>query len=605
MQQALTFLFPLLWKVSRLSLCALLLITLLQAFVPIAQLSLTNELVNVAASLFKVNSNDLMSQAKTLVTIQLLLLLGGAFMQNARKYVEQYFNHRTALYFDEMLSTKVNRLSLSYFDSHTNFDQLQRTAFSLNLQGINLVFTILNIIQSIVTVSGYFLILFQFHWLLSAGMILLVFPMLVSYIYESKIRFELILKQTPDDRMTSYLSHVLKSREAAKELRVYEAAPYLIEKWKQLAWSIAKRKLSLERKVMGITYGVHTLSLVVLSGMVLFLLHSGAQGALEIGSYVALTQALFSTQTSVQGIAQSYSRIHQDIKHANEVIQFLQLPEENGPTQTENFPSPMTTGIVVNNLSFKYPSSIHPILNEISFTIQAGEKIAIVGANGAGKSTLAKCLLGLYKPDSGSIYVDGISLEHVKESTMRAHMSAVFQDFLQFPFSVKENIGMGQIEEMDNMERMLHSSDLADSSSFIKKLPQGWDTILGSKFTGGQELSYGQWQKIAVNRSIFRSFELIVLDEPTASLDPMTESSIFRNLMELTVGKTAIFISHRLGSCRYADRILVLKEGSLIEQGNHEELMEKDGEYAEMFRNQASWYTKEWEEEPLITGGVK
>lgn len=593
------FLIPILWKISGAALVILIGITLAQAFIPIAQLALTSKLVEEAAQLFQGNSENGMQGVQKLVWLQLALLLFGALLGSVFKYTQQYFNQRATLYFDELLSTKVNRLPLSYFDNHLNYDRLQRTSFSMQLQGISIIFTILTMIQNMITVVGYMVVLYQFHWLLSLGMLLLVVPMLWSYLYESKATFKLIIHQTPDERMSSFISNLLKSREGAKEIRVFGLASYLIDKWKRVALRNVGRLLALERKTISMTYGVQLFTLTLLSGMLLFALHTGASGGLEIGQYVALAQALFSSQTLVQGLAQGYSNIHQGMLHANEVISFVNLPEGNGKEGDRDFPTPIKQGIVVNNLSFQYDGAPGPALEGISFTIGAGETIAIVGDNGAGKSTLAKCLLGLYSPDKGTIAIDGIEYAEIRSSSFRSHMSAIFQDFVQFPFPVWENIGVGEIAELNNRSKLQKSSEEANTASFISKLPQGWDTVLGIQFDGGHELSYGQWQRIALNRAFFREFEMIVLDEPTASLDPMTEASIFENLMTLTSGKTAVFITHRLGSCRFADRIIVLKDGRLAEEGSHDELMQRNGEYAAMFRKQAGWYTKEWEEQKL------
>ncbi|REK77134.1 ABC transporter ATP-binding protein [Paenibacillus paeoniae] len=592
-------LIPILWKISGTALVILIALTLAQALIPIAQLALTSRLVEEAASLFQGNSDNGMRDVQLLVGLQLALLLSGAVMGGVFKYTQQYFNQRATLYFDELLSTKVNRLPLSYFDNHLNYDRLQRTSFSMQLQGMGVIFTLLTMLQNMITVVGFIVVLYQFHWLLSLGMLLLVLPMLWSYLYESKAVFKLIIHQTPDERMSSYISNLLKSREGAKEIRVFELASYLIAKWKQIAWRNVGRLLAVERKTIALTYGVQLLTLTLLSGMLLFALHAGANGGLVIGQYVALAQALFSSQALVQGLAQGYSNIHQGLLHANEMILFVNLPEGNGEEGDQAFPSPMKQGIKVEHLSFHYDGAPGPALDGISFTIGAGETIAIVGDNGAGKSTLAKCLLGLYAPNEGTIAVDGVDYAHLSSDSLRSRMSAIFQDFVQFPFPVWENIGLGGISELGNRDKLQKSSEEANTASFIQKLPQGWDTVLGVQFDGGHELSYGQWQRIALNRAFYREFELIVLDEPTASLDPMTEASIFENLMKLTSGKTSVFITHRLGSCRFADRILVLKDGRLAEEGSHDELMLRNGEYAAMFRKQAGWYTKEWEEQVL------
>lgn len=265
------FLLPILWRISGLTLVILICVTLAQAFIPIAQIKLTSKLVNEAAFLFQGNNGDDFQSLERLVWLQLALLLIAALLTSVFNYAQQYFNQRATLYFDELMSAKVNRLSLTYFDNHSSYDQLQRTALGLQLQGIGIIFTCLMMLQGFITVIGFMIVLYQFHWLLSLGMLLLVIPMLWSYLYESKSKFKLIVHQTPDERMSSYISNLLKSREAAKEIRVFETAPYLINKWKTIAWRNAKRVLSLERKTISITYGVQIFTLTLLSGMLLFL----------------------------------------------------------------------------------------------------------------------------------------------------------------------------------------------------------------------------------------------------------------------------------------------------------------------------------------------
>lgn len=597
--QTLRFLLPILWKISGSALVLLIGITLAQAVIPIAQLSLTSMLVEEAAQLFQGKSERGFQDVWRLVWLQFALLLTSAILAGMYKYTQQFFNERATLYFDEMMSTKVNRLSLSYFDDHLNYDRLQRASFSIQMQGLGIVFIVLTMLQSIITVIGFMVVLYQFHWLLSVGMLLLVVPMLWTYLYESKASFKLFVQQTPDERMASFLSYFLKSREGAKEIRVFELADYLIGKWKLIAKKNAWRKLALERKTIGISFGMQMISLALLSGMLLFALNTGANGGLEIGQYVALAQALFNSQTLIQGLAQGYSNLHQSLLHANEVLAFIKLSEQSDQSGKVDFPSPIKQGIKVDNLSFQYEGASNSAIEALSFSINVGETIAIVGDNGAGKSTLAKCLLGLYSPSSGSIAIDGIDFAEMRASSLRSRMSAIFQDFVQYPFPVWENIGLGDVAELNNQDRLRQSAEQANTVSFIDKLPDGWETVLGIQFDGGHELSHGQWQRIALNRAFFREFDVIVLDEPTASLDPMTEAAIFENLMTLTCGRTAVFVTHRLGSCRFADRIIVLKEGRLVESGDHETLMNNDGEYAAMFRKQAGWYTKDWNTQKL------
>jgi ATP-binding cassette subfamily B protein len=269
------------------------------------------------------------------------------------------------------------------------------------------------------------------------------------------------------------------------------------------------------------------------------------------------------------------------------------MEEESFPVDAGLFPSPLACGIQVERLSYAYPSRQDYVLQDISFHVKTGQTVAIVGENGAGKTTLVKCLLGLYRSYDGEIRYDGLEVRRISPESMYQHMSAIFQDFGRYQMTAKENIGFGRVERMDNLGDLQAAAVASGVEEVIRRLADGYDTELGPMFEGGQELSYGQWQKMALVRALFRDGDLIVLDEPTASMYPIAEAEVFEQFSQLAAGRTAILISHRLGSCKHADHILVLEAGRLIEQGTHDELIHLHGKYATMFMTQAKWYQTE------------
>nr|WP_225445708.1 ABC transporter ATP-binding protein [Paenibacillus arenosi] len=251
---------------------------------------------------------------------------------------------------------------------------------------------------------------------------------------------------------------------------------------------------------------------------------------------------------------------------------------------------PLQKGIQAQEITFQYPNSTQSILKDISLQIKPGQRVAIVGHNGAGKSTLVKCLIGLYTPQEGTVMYDGVPIIELDPTTYRQRITAVFQDYMQYQLSVRENIGFGQLNHIDNEEELIEAARKSGLGGWVLEQSQGVDTPLGVMFEGGQELSQGQWQKIALSRAFFRDAEIVVLDEPTASMDPMAEAELFRLFSSLTANKISLMVSHRLGSCKHADLILVLDQGRVIEQGNHRELMQMGGLYATMFHAQAELY---------------
>ncbi|MGW9125707.1 ABC transporter ATP-binding protein [Paenibacillus chitinolyticus] len=306
--------------------------------------------------------------------------------------------------------------------------------------------------------------------------------------------------------------------------------------------------------------------------------------------FVALTQALVTTTGIVGVIATNISNIYESSITVSYFFQFLELPDEYKPRRPKLFPSPLKKSIEIKQLSFKYPSHNDYVLENVSFKINIGEKIAIVGDNGAGKSTLAKCLVGLYEVENGKIIFDDIELREMDLAEYRNHVAVLFQDFVHYYLKIRENIAVGNISKLQDDNELKLAAEMANLTNLVNKCEDGLDTELGNLFEEGTELSGGQWQKVALSRVFLRNAEIIVLDEPTASLDPMTEAEIFKQFINAAKNKTAIFITHRLGSCRFADRILVLKNGRIVEQGSHNELIYSKGEYARMFHTQAHNY---------------
>jgi ATP-binding cassette subfamily B protein len=251
----------------------------------------------------------------------------------------------------------------------------------------------------------------------------------------------------------------------------------------------------------------------------------------------------------------------------------------------------MKLGIVLDSVSFKYPGKRDPVLNNLSFTIKPGEVMAIVGANGAGKSTLVKLLCRLYDPQHGTISIDGVNLTDYKQKDIRKQISVVFQDFAKYFLTVKENIWLGDTGLPTDSKRLKEAAEKADANSFIENLPNGYETQLGRWFSSGEELSLGEWQKIVLARAFLRDSQIIILDEPTSSMDVHTEYHLYTKFRELIAGRSALIISHRFSTVKMADKIYVLEDGKISESGTHQELMERDGRYSKMYEKQAAWMT--------------
>ncbi|MCD1257630.1 ABC transporter ATP-binding protein [Paenibacillus athensensis] len=563
------------------------------AGIPVGQIYVTMALVQRAERVLQEGMSQL-EPALIVLLIQLLLLLLQVVLEVAGELLVSRIKIAALLYFGQEVAAKSARLSLLHFEQHEFFDLLQRVSSGLEHRGLQFFQSFLQILKSVVTIGGFFVVLFGFHWLLACGVLLFIVPSVYVDIKESSFKVAQVMRQTPVKRRASYLTSLLSEREWAKEVRIFGLSDYFLNQWRTYILRNGEEQLQLERKMSLFKIAVNAITLVIMTLIGGLLLRLTATGAMTIAGFVALLQTIFSVQASLKLTASYMAGIYEESLYTNDLFQFLAMKEEEPVSASElpalPLPAHISQGISVSGLSFGYPGRDHAALQDISFEVAAGETIAIVGENGAGKSTLIKCLLGLYPATGGTITYDGVPLERVDPNELREHVTAIFQDFVQYHLTLRENIGLGRIEWLHDEARLQTAAAQSGVDEFLDELPGGLDTELGYKFFGGHELSYGQWQKVAISRAFFRDSDILVFDEPTSALDPLAEAQLFERIAELSAGKTAFFISHRLGICRAADRILVLKDGTLHEQGSHEELMKLDGVYAHMFRTQAEWY---------------
>ncbi|MDB5054272.1 MAG: putative transporter ATP-binding protein [Bacilli bacterium] len=580
------------FRLSPLSFILLTVCEISLSFIPVVQIFVTFKLMNAVQLIASRGLPELIIGYRILL-FQFGLLLMGIILELLNTHVSKNLRLHATLHFGNEISTKSSRLTLLNFEKHDFYDLLQRVSTGFEMRGLLFFQSFLQIIQSTFTLIGFFVVLMRFHWALAVGLLLLVVPSLFINIRETHFQFSQFVRQTPASRRANYFFSLLTNREWAKEVRIFSLSHYIVNQWKVYYKQNGIEQLALDRKMSILKLGINGFTLLIVTLVSGLLLNLAAIGKLSLSYFIALVQIITTVQGNLKVLASYLANIYEQALYTRDLFIFLESEEESEELEESDklpFPANILSEITVRNAMFIYPNTGRTVLNNISFEVKAGEKIAIVGENGSGKSTLVKCLLGLYPLTEGIIEYNGVSLSNIDLKDMRKHVTAIFQDFVQYQLTLRENIGFGKIDYMDDNARLQSAAAISGVDQFINQLPQGYDTTLGYSFMGGQELSFGQWQKIAISRAFFSDSEVIVLDEPTASLDPMTEAVLFETIAQLTQGKTTFFISHRLGVCRAADRILVLKNGELIEQGNHDQLMQSNGEYARMFSIQAEWY---------------
>lgn len=374
---------------------------------------------------------------------------------------------------------------------------------------------------------------------------------------------------TPLKRYETFISRLLTEKESAKEIKIFGLGAHLITRWSKSYMKNANKTLGLLKKEQYTEFGVEgikTLFYLAITYMIIKLIR---QDNLKIGDYVAVLQAVQQVQSKLYQTSNSIALILEDSLYLRDFFSFIEFNEHAYRTNhgKDSFPIPLVHGIELRNINFSYEKQSNPILQDISLLIKPGEKIAIVGENGCGKSTLVKCLMGLYPVNSGKILFDNIPIIDIKEEEVHKNITVLFQNFTRFPFSVYDNIAFGNISLLNDKKGIEELSMKTRVNDFVKNLKDGYDTKLTKLLQDGIDLSGGQWQKIAYTRALFRNSQVIILDEPTASMDPQSEKEVFEQFNNIAENKTLIFISHRMSATKIADRIIVMKKGQIYEMG--------------------------------------
>jgi len=445
--------------------------------------------------------------------------------------------------------------------------------------------------QSLTTLIWTSILLWYSPWLV----LLLALGVLPTFLGETHFAFLGYAKnfrQTPAKRQMDYLRQVAGSREGAKELKLFNLSDYLTNRFTVLSQGIYEENVALSRRklVAGGLLGV--IATLGYYGAYAFVIWRAVTGSYDnIGEFYYLTNAIIQASSNLQQVFSTASGIADQALFLTDLLAFFEMKptvvsNPNGPL----IPRPIRRGFEFRNVSFAYPGTTRRVLSDFNFTLGVGERIALIGENGQGKTTVVKLITRLYDPTEGQILLDGIDLRDYKLEDLHHEIGVIFQDFMRYEMTARENIGVGRVESEHSQAEIESAAHKSLAESVIAKLPGGYDQMLGRRFESGVELSGGEWQRVALARAYLRDAQLLVLDEPTAALDARSELEVFERFAELTMGKMALLISHRFSTVRMADRIVVLEGGRLVEEGTHPQLMALGGRYASMFEMQAASY---------------
>jgi ATP-binding cassette subfamily B protein len=588
------------WRTSRWLTSASIGLRLISSLQPVAMLYVGKLIIDEVVRLTGIEapgpgfaewwSSGVLTPILTFIAIELALVLASDLLARATGLVDSVLSELHSNQVSVELMSHAAKLDLMHFESAEYQDRLERAR--RQAAGRNaLLSQMFGQAQDIITVVTLGAGLFVY-----APWLILLLPLSFVPAIWGETRFNTLAYfmsrwRTPERRELEYVRYVGATPETAKEIKLFGLGHFLIARFKVLAQTIylENRTLSTQRAAWGALFSA--ISTLTYYGAYGFIVWRTITGDFTIGDLAFLSGSFLRLNGLFQKILLGFTQIAGQSMYLDDLFSFFEIePTILSPANPKPFPQPIRQGIIFENVGFRYPDTEGWAIRHLSFTLQAGETLALVGENGAGKTTIVKLLTRLYDPNEGRITVDGIDLKDFAVADIHAHIGVIFQDFIRYSLTARENIGVGRIEAQHDMALIEDAAERSLADAVIEKLPEGYDQQLGRLFKKGRDLSGGEWQKVAIARAYMRDADLIILDEPTAALDAKAEAEVFSRFKSLASGKTAVIISHRFSTVRMADRILVLENGAILESGSHEELVALRGRYAELFELQAAGY---------------
>ena len=525
-----------------------------------------------------------------LVAAEFALAVFGSVLSRGIDFLDALLADKYTRHVSVLVMKHAAQLDLAAYEDPVFYDRLERARVQAT-DRLGMIQSIGRLVQQVITTVSLSVAIILFSpWLL----LMLVAGVVPAFLGESHFAFLGYAKnfrQTPIRRQLDYLRVLGGSKEAAKELKLFGLAPFLTERFSRLSNQIYDEDVALARRRL---VAGSFLSIVGTAGYYsayVFVIWRTITGVLSIGELTFLAGAVLQASSNIQQIFSTVSSIADQALFLTDLIAFFEMrPAIASKPNALPAPRPITRGFEFRNVAFRYPGSPRLVLDGLNFHFHRGERVALIGENGEGKTTIVKLLTRLYDPLEGQVLLDGVDLREYNLEDLYREIGVIFQDFMRYEMTARENIAVGRIERLDDLPLIRQSAQKSMAAEVVGRLPYGYEQMLGRRFDGGVDLSGGEWQKVALARAYLRDAQILILDEPTAALDARSEYEVFQRFADLTAGKMALFISHRFSTVRMADRIVVLENGRIAEDGDHEQLTHLGGRYAEMFELQAASY---------------
>ncbi len=581
--------FRLIWGTSKLLTISNLILRIVKALLPLASLYIVKVIIDEVIFLYN-NPGEDQQFLWIMVGLELVVAALSEILNRSITLIDSLlgdlFANRTSV---DLIRHAV-KLDLYQFEDPTFYDKLERARRQTNGRTV-LMSQVLSQVQDMITVLSLGAGLVAFNpWLI----LLLVIAVIPSFLGESHFNqrtYSLTRNWTPERRELDYLRYIGASDVTAKEVKIFNLAGFIATRFRDLSdrYYQANKDIAVKRAFWGTILSL--ISTLAYYGAYVFIILQTISGTITVGTLTFLSGSFNRMRGMLQSIMNRFSRIVEGALYLKDLFDFFNIkPLMGEEVDAKMVPTPIKEGFVFENVGFKYLNSEKWALRNLSFELKPGEKLALVGENGAGKTTLVKLLARLYDPTEGRILLDGTDLRDYNLEDLRRNIGIIFQDYIRFQIKARENIAIGNIEEGGDLSKIESSAQKSLADYVIEALPEQYEQVLGKRFENAVDLSGGQWQKVALARAYMRDAQLLILDEPTASLDARAEHEVFQRFADLISGKSAVLISHRFSTVRMADKILFLENGRRLEYGTHKELLAKDGKYAELFNLQAQGY---------------
>jgi ATP-binding cassette subfamily B protein len=577
------------WRAAGRYTAASVALIVVQSALPLAALYLVKLIVDAIAAAAAGTIPAALDSVFVLIAIAAGVAIVGVAANSLASVVNEKQAELVADHMHDVLHAKSIEVDLEYYENPRYYDTLHRAQQEAPYRPARIVKGMISACQGGLSLVAMAALLLSFHWGIALVLFVAVVPEALVQLKYANLMYAWRRARTPTERYAQYYDWMMTGTAHAQELRLFDLGRLFIHQFRDLRERLRRERFAIVERRSKVEFGTQAVATLAVFGAYALIAYRAVGGAITLGDLVMYFTAFGRGQEFLRQFLRSLAGLYEDNLFLANLYEFLDLKRQLAePAQPKPVPRPLRKGIVFERVSFSYGAK--KALAEVDLVIPAGVTVALVGENGSGKTTLIKLLARLYDPGAGQITLDGIDLREFSTAALRREISVIFQDYVRYNLTARENIWFGNVDCSPDAERIARAANHAGAAELIRSLPRGYETVLGKWFDDGEELSVGEWQKIALARALLRDAQIVVLDEPTSAMDAAAEYEVFQRFHELAAGRTAILISHRLSTVKMADHIYVLHAGRVVESGSHSELVRKDGTYAHLFAAQASGY---------------